>query len=144
VHVRDVNGYFAASGGVMALLTLNAHREGRSPGLAFGGGLVAAAVALHGALHGGEAPVDASAFGWWAGALAASVLVSGGSFLLMRRLPLVWTARLALLLAVLGCALTPSRRSPYATRMAGRWPSTPWCSPPSTMQTSASRRFERR
>lgn len=89
----------------VALLTLNSHREGRSPGLAFGGGLVAAAVALHGALHGGEAPVDASAFGWWAGALAASVLVSGGSFLLMRRLPLAWTNRLALLLAVLGGAL---------------------------------------
>ena len=33
------------------------------------------------------------------------MLVSGGSFLLMRRLPLVWTARLALLLAVLGGAL---------------------------------------
>jgi urease accessory protein len=56
-------------------------------------------------LHGGEAPVDGSAMGWWAGALAASLLVGGGSFLAMRRLPLVWTTRLALLLAVLGGAL---------------------------------------
>ena len=89
----------------VALLSLRSHRDGRSPGLAFAGSLVAGAVALHALLHGGEAPVDGSALGWWAGALAATVLVSGGSFLAMRRLPLVWTARLALLLAVLGGAL---------------------------------------
>jgi urease accessory protein len=89
----------------VALLILRSHRDGRSPGLAFAGTLVAGAVALHALLHGGEAPADASAFGWWAGALAASLLVGGGSFLALRRLPLVWTARLALLLAVLGGAL---------------------------------------
>jgi len=89
----------------VALLILRSHRDGRSPGLAFAGTLVAGAVALHALLHGGEAPVDGSAFGWWAGALAASLLVGVGSFLAMRRLPLVWTARLALLLAVLGGAL---------------------------------------
>ncbi len=89
----------------VALLVLRSHRDGRSPGLAVAGSLVAGAVSLHALLHGGEAPVDGSAFGWWAGALTASVLVSGGSFLAMRRLPLVWTPRLALLLAVLGGAL---------------------------------------
>jgi urease accessory protein len=89
----------------VALLILLTHRNGRSPGLAFAGTLVAGAVALHALLHGGEAPVDGSAFGGWAGALAASLLVGGGSFLALRRLPLVWTARLALLLAVLGGAL---------------------------------------
>jgi urease accessory protein len=89
----------------VALLILRSHRDGRSPALAFAGTLVAGAVALHAVLHGGESPVDGSALGWWSGALAASLLVGGGSFLAMRRLPLVWTARLALLLAVLGGAL---------------------------------------
>ncbi len=50
-------------------------------------------------------PPMPSAFGWWLGAFAASLLVSGGSFLALRRLPPVWTPRLALLLAVLGGAL---------------------------------------
>jgi urease accessory protein len=89
----------------VALLILRSHRDGLRPALGFGGALVAGAVALHAVLHGAEAPADATAFGWWLGALAASVLVSGGSFLAMGRLPLVWTARLALLLAVLGGAL---------------------------------------
>ncbi|MDM7954622.1 MAG: HupE/UreJ family protein [Cyanobium sp. CZS 25K] len=89
----------------VALLILRSHRDGRRPALGFAGALVAGAVALHALLHGGEAPADATALGWWLGALAASLLVSGGSFLVMRRLPLVWTSRLALLLAVLGGAL---------------------------------------
>ncbi len=89
----------------VALLILRAHRDGSGPGLGFAGGLVAGAVALHALLHGGEAPADPSAFGWWLGAFAASLLVSGGSFLALRRLPPVWTPRLALLLAVLGGAL---------------------------------------
>ncbi len=89
----------------VALLILRAQRDSSGPGLGFAGGLVAGAVALHALLHGGEAPADPSAFGWWLGALTASVLVSGGSFLALRRLPLAWTTRLALLLAVLGGAL---------------------------------------
>ncbi len=89
----------------VALLILRSHRDGRLPGLGFGGGLVAGAVALHALLHGVEAPSDHSALAWWLGAFGASVLVSGASFLLMRRLPLVWTVRLAMLLAVLGGAL---------------------------------------
>ncbi|WP_216902348.1 HupE/UreJ family protein [Synechococcus sp. CCY 9618] len=89
----------------VALLILRAQRDGSGPGLGFAGGLVAGAVALHALLHGGEAPADPSAFGWWLGALTASVLVSGGAFLALRRLPLAWTTRLAMLLAVLGGAL---------------------------------------
>jgi urease accessory protein len=89
----------------VALLILRSHRDGRSNALGFGGALVAGAVALHALLHGGEAPADGTALGWWLGACAASVLVSGGSFLVMGRLPQIWTARLALLLAVLGGAL---------------------------------------
>jgi urease accessory protein len=89
----------------VALLILRSQSEGRSSGLAVGGGLVAAAVALHAMLHGGEAPADPTALGWWLGAFSASLLVSGGSFLALRRLAPVWTLRLALLLAVLGGAL---------------------------------------
>ncbi len=89
----------------VALLILRSRGDGGRPSLGFAGGLVAGAVALHALLHGGEAPADPTALGWWLGAFTASVLVSGGSFLALRRLPLVWTVRLALLLAVLGGAL---------------------------------------
>ncbi|KEF40992.1 MAG: hypothetical protein ER33_13870 [Cyanobium sp. CACIAM 14] len=94
----------------VALLILRSAREGRRPGLGFAGAVVAGAVALHALLHGLEAPADPTAVGWWLGALAASVLVCGGSFLALRRLPPVWTLRLALLLAVLGggLALAPA------------------------------------
>jgi urease accessory protein len=51
-------------------------------------------------LHGLEAPADGSAALWRLGALTGSVLVSGGSVLLLRRLPLAWTRGLALLLAL--------------------------------------------
>jgi urease accessory protein len=61
---------------------------------------VAAAVAVHAMLHGLEAPVDGSAALWWLGALSGSVLVSGGSLLLLRRLPVAWTHAAALLLAL--------------------------------------------
>ena len=64
--------------------------------------LVASAVAVHAMLHGLEAPADGSAALWWLGAFAGSVLVSGGSFLLLRRLPLAWTRGVALLLALCG------------------------------------------
>jgi len=89
----------------VALVILRSHQNAGLPRLGVAGGLVAGAVALHALLHGIEAPSDHSALAWWLGAFGASVLVSGGSFLLMRRLPLVWTVRLAMLLAVLGGAL---------------------------------------
>jgi urease accessory protein len=53
-------------------------------------------------LHGLEAPAGGSAGLWWLGAFTGSVLVSGVSFLLLRRLPLAWTRGVALLLAVCG------------------------------------------
>jgi urease accessory protein len=95
----------ASAVSAVALLILRSHQAAAIPRLGFGGGLVAGAVALHALLHSHEAPGDHTALAWWLGAFGASVLVSGGSFLLMRRLPLVWTARLALLLAVLGGVL---------------------------------------
>lgn len=66
---------------------------------------VGTAVALHAMLHGLEAPSEGSAALWWLGAFAASLLLSGGSFLLSRRLPLAWSRGMALLLALLGAVL---------------------------------------
>jgi urease accessory protein len=53
-------------------------------------------------LHGLESPADGPAALWWLGAFTGSVLVSGGSFLLLRRLPLAWTRGVAVLLALCG------------------------------------------
>lgn len=49
------------------------------------GGLVAAAVMLHGMLHGLEAPAGSGGLAWWAGALLASIALCGGTALLLRR-----------------------------------------------------------
>lgn len=86
----------------VAVLVLRGVRSPAASPQALGGGLVAAAVASHAMLHGLEAPAPGAALGWWVGALAASVLVSGGSFLALRRVPQAWTRALALLLALSG------------------------------------------
>lgn len=87
----------------VALLARQAKRpDHQSLGMA--GSLVALAVALHAMLHGQEAPQDAGTTAWWLGALLTSALVGGGSFALLRRLPVGWTQRLGLLLVVLGGA----------------------------------------
>lgn len=87
----------------VALLALQAKRPWQQ-NLGPAGSLVAVAVALHAMLHGQEAPADGGATLWWLGALLTSSLVCGGSFALLRRLPMGWTQRLALLLLVLGGA----------------------------------------
>ena len=86
----------------VAVLVLRTLRSKQSPQLGACAALVAAAVAVHAMLHGLEAPADGSAVLWWLGAFTGSVLVSGGSFLLLRRLPLAWTRGAALLLALCG------------------------------------------
>jgi len=86
----------------VAVLVLRTLRSQQSPQLGACAALVAAAVAVHAMLHGLEAPADGSAALWWLGAFTGSVLVSGGSFLLLRRLPLAWTRGAALLLALCG------------------------------------------
>ncbi|MFM7652496.1 MAG: HupE/UreJ family protein [Vulcanococcus sp.] len=53
----------------------------------FSGALVAAAVMIHGLLHGLEAPAGAGGLAWWAGALLASIAIAGGTTVLLRRLP---------------------------------------------------------
>jgi urease accessory protein len=53
----------------------------------FSGVIVGAGVAIHAMLHGLEAPKDSSTLLWWSGALLSSVLVCGGSHLLLKKLP---------------------------------------------------------
>ena len=109
-------GVFGAMGGTLpaqeflaalaitavAVLVLRCLRSKQSPQLGGCAVVVAAAVAVHAMLHGLEAPADGSAALWWLGAFTGSVLVSGGSFLLLRRLPVAWTRGVALLLALCG------------------------------------------
>ena len=93
----------------LAVLVLRSLQPKQSPQLGFCAALVAAAVAGHAMLHGLEAPAEGAAALWWLGAFAGSALVSGGSFLLLRRLPLAWNRGLAVLLALSGgvAALAP-------------------------------------
>jgi urease accessory protein len=109
-------GVFGAMGGTLpaqeflaalaitavAVLVLRSLRSKQSPQLGACAALVAAAVAVHAMLHGLEAPADGSAALWWLGAFSGSVLVSGGSFLALRRLPLAWTRGVCLVLALCG------------------------------------------
>ena len=88
----------------VAVLVLRSLRSQRSPQLGACAALVAAAVAVHAMLHGLEAPADGSAALWWLGAFCGSLLVSGGSYLVLRRLPVGWTRGVCLVLAVGGGA----------------------------------------
>jgi urease accessory protein len=51
-------------------------------GVVVGGG-----IAIHAMLHSLEAPTDSSTLLWWSGALLSSVLVCGGTYLLLKKLP---------------------------------------------------------
>ena len=109
-------GVFGAMGGTLpaqeflaalaitavAVLVLRSLHSQQSPQLGAFAALVAAAVAVHAMLHGLEAPADGSALLWWLGAFSGSVLVSSGSFLALRRLPLAWTRGVCVLLALCG------------------------------------------
>ncbi len=88
----------------LGLLALFALKTRRTPQLGLCGVLVSGAVAVHAMLHGLEVP-SAQALSWWIGAAAASLLVSGASWLLLRRLPLGWSRAIGLLLAVSGGCL---------------------------------------
>jgi len=46
--------------------------------------VLAASMAIHGLLHGLEAPSSAAGLQWWGGALISTLLVCGGSWLLLR------------------------------------------------------------
>ena len=51
------------------------------------GVVVAGGISIHSMLHGLEAPKDSSTLIWWSGALLSSVLVCGGTYLLLKKLP---------------------------------------------------------
>lgn len=112
-------GLFGAMGGTLpaqeslaalaitavALLVLRSLSARQRPRLEACGALVAAAVAVHAMLHGLEVPAAGAAALWWLGAFTSSLLLSGGSFLLLRRLPQSWTRGVALLLALAGAVV---------------------------------------
>ena len=54
----------------------------------FSGVVVAGGVSIHAMLHGLEAPKDSSTLIWWSGALLSSLLVCGGTYLLLKTLPI--------------------------------------------------------
>ena len=51
------------------------------------GVVVSGGIAIHDMLHGLEAPKDSSTLLWWSGALLSSVLVCGGTYLRLKKLP---------------------------------------------------------
>ena len=67
-------GRFAKTSNATALTTIS-------------GVVVAGGVSVHAMLHGLEAPKDSSTLLWWSGALISSVLVCGGTYLLLKKLP---------------------------------------------------------
>ncbi|MFM7464223.1 MAG: HupE/UreJ family protein [Cyanobium sp.] len=71
----------------------------------FSGVVVGAGVAIHGLLHWMEAPADGSRLLWWAGALLSSVVLSGGTALLLRRVPQSWGRVVALTTLMAGGVL---------------------------------------
>ncbi len=75
---------------------------GVNAGLGLAGSVIATAVAIHAMLHGHEVPAAISASSWWLGALAASTLVAGGSYLVLRQQGAIWSQLLALGLALAG------------------------------------------
>jgi len=65
-------------------------------------GLVGGGMAIHGLLHGLEAPAGTASALWWAGALLSSAVVCGGTALLLRSLPQGWGRAMALALLMAG------------------------------------------
>lgn len=98
--VAELLAALAVSG--LGVLILMSRRSGQPPSIPAAGTVVAVAVAIHAMLHGHEA---SGASTWWAGALLASGLTVGVTFLLLRRLGTAWTVRLAVLLTVVGALL---------------------------------------
>ena len=98
--VAELLAALAVSG--LGVLILMSRRSGHPPSILAAGTLVATAVAIHAMLHGHEA---SGASSWWAGALLASGLTVGVTFLLLRRIGTAWTLCLAVLLTVVGAFL---------------------------------------
>ena len=69
------------------------------------GGVVSAGVGIHGLLHGLEAPPEGNGLLWWGGALLSSLVVCGGTALVLRQVPQTWRKALALALLMGGGVL---------------------------------------
>ena len=92
-------GFTVASAEVMAALAISAvgaltllagrfaNTSNPNALTTFSGVVVGAGVAIHAMLHGLEAPKDSSTLLWWSGVLLSSVLVCGGTSLLLKKLP---------------------------------------------------------
>jgi urease accessory protein len=70
-----------------------------------GGVVVAIGVSIHAMLHGLEAPKESSTVLWWSGALASSMLVCGGTYLLLKTLPVSVTRSAAIVFLAIGALL---------------------------------------
>lgn len=70
-----------------------------------GGVVVAIGVSIHAMLHGLEAPKESSTVLWWSGALASSMLVCGGTYLLLKTLPVSVTRTAAIAFLAIGALL---------------------------------------
>ncbi len=78
--------------GLLTLIASRCAKPGNVQALdAISGPVVGAGVAIHALLHGLEAPHDSTTLLWWSGALLSSVLVCGGSFLVLKTLPVAFT-----------------------------------------------------
>ena len=66
------------------------------------GALVAGGVSIHAMLHGVEAPKDNSTLLWWSGAFLSSALVCGGTYLLLKKLPVSVTKTAAVAFLAIG------------------------------------------
>jgi urease accessory protein len=88
----------------VAALTLQGGAEGRGDRAlqVLSAGVVGGGMAIHGLLHGLEAPAGTASPLWWAGALLSSAVVCGGTALLLRSLPQGWGRAMALSLLMAG------------------------------------------
>jgi urease accessory protein len=99
------------------LLAAGKARAGTGP---LGGVVVAVALAIHGILHGLEAPQDSNSWIWWGGALVSSACICGGTALLFKQLPASAqlsasaTKGLALVFVLIGALLAIGSLGPLA------------------------------
>ena len=99
------------------LLAAGKARAGTGP---LGGVVVAVALAIHGILHGLEAPQDSNSWIWWGGALVGSACICGGTALLFKQLPASaqlsasWIKGLALAFVLIGGVLAVGSLGPLA------------------------------
>jgi urease accessory protein len=86
-------------------LLILASRRLLDPTSSWIGPILAAAVGTHGLLHGHESPQDGTHLLWWGGALVSAVLVSGSSYLLLRKLSVSSTRWVAMGMIATGALL---------------------------------------